>query len=143
MIAEEVAADPKARGVAPQCGTQARPNAAPCAAQLLQLVLDELPSWIRNVRYERTDWLSVALQALWPHLERGISREKHHTGGEAAGHQANAFHEHPPFRERRPWQDRCVLTAYVCVMGRRATLSQSGHGPVDAIDLMPPTIDSR
>jgi Ca2+-dependent lipid-binding protein len=49
-----------------------RPNAF---EQLLQLVLDELPSWIRNVRYERTDWLSVALQALWPHLERGISRE--------------------------------------------------------------------
>jgi Ca2+-dependent lipid-binding protein len=48
---------------------------APFARQLLRLVLDELPAWVRAGRYERTDWLCGALQALWPHLERGICRE--------------------------------------------------------------------
>jgi Ca2+-dependent lipid-binding protein len=56
---------------APRC-----PKHAACAArQLLRLVLEELPAWVRSGRYERTDWVSGALQTLWPHLERSLCRE--------------------------------------------------------------------
>ena len=50
-------------------------RASPGPPQLLRLVLEELPAWVRTGRYERTDWLCGALQSLWPHLERGICRE--------------------------------------------------------------------
>ena len=43
--------------------------------ELLRAVLAELPAWVRSGRYERTDWLSGALQSLWPSLAPGLGRQ--------------------------------------------------------------------
>ena len=54
-----------------QCACVTRP----LSPQLLSTLLaEEWPAWLRSSHYDRCDWLSAALQALWPSVERSLSR---------------------------------------------------------------------
>ena len=71
--------------------SRAAGSAAPSPAQLVERLLADLPAWVRQPGFDRTVWLSEALQALWPHIEPGAAAALHSRLGAALQARAPLF----------------------------------------------------
>ncbi|KAL5129287.1 Synaptotagmin-2 [Glycine soja] len=43
-------------------------------AKTLQLLLPEIPTWIKNPDYDRLDWLNKFIEYMWPYLDKAICK---------------------------------------------------------------------
>ncbi|RDX99805.1 Synaptotagmin-2, partial [Mucuna pruriens] len=43
-------------------------------SKALQMLLSEIPSWIKNPDYDRLDWLNKFIEYMWPYLDKAICK---------------------------------------------------------------------